>query len=95
MHAHKRARAHTHTNTHSQALKEGGFHTVLLSGSGATTFCLSDKADADPKAALAKAGLWDVSVCLACVCLSGCFSLSVCVCVCESVSVSVCQCVVA
>jgi len=47
-----------------QALKEGGFHTVLLSGSGATTFCLSDKADADPKAALAIAGLWDDNIML-------------------------------
>lgn len=42
-----------------EALKKGGFHTVLLSGSGATTFCLSEQENAHPKAALAAAGLWD------------------------------------
>ena len=44
----------------TQALKDGGFHTVLLSGSGATTFCLSDKSEADPREALKAAGLWNV-----------------------------------
>jgi hypothetical protein len=44
----------------AQALKRGGFHTVLLSGSGATTFCLSDEAGAHPRQALEAAGLWHV-----------------------------------
>lgn len=40
-----------------QALAKGGFDTVLLSGSGATTFCLSPDVNADPKAALSAAGI--------------------------------------
>lgn len=46
------------------ALKQGGFHTVLLSGSGATTFCLSASPDANPKEALLAAGLWEESMLL-------------------------------
>mmetsp|Transcript_44585 Transcript_44585/g.65355 ORF Transcript_44585/g.65355 Transcript_44585/m.65355 type:complete len:100 (+) Transcript_44585:571-870(+) len=39
------------------ALRAGGFDTVLLSGSGATTFCLSSDVNADPRLALQTAGL--------------------------------------
>mmetsp|Transcript_2131 Transcript_2131/g.5009 ORF Transcript_2131/g.5009 Transcript_2131/m.5009 type:complete len:363 (-) Transcript_2131:168-1256(-) len=45
-----------------EALQSNGFHTVLLSGSGATTFCLSEDVNADPKAALESAGMWEESM---------------------------------
>jgi len=45
-----------------EALESGGFHTVLLSGSGATTFALSKDAEASPRAALEAAGVWEESM---------------------------------
>jgi len=48
-----------------QALMDGGFSTVLLSGSGATTFCHSTAAGAHPRKALEAKGLWEDSMVVA------------------------------